>query len=439
MTPQPLEDGAVALSQASASVGVGSGIFARELVRAAVIAAMALLTLIDLFATQAILPSLAAHYGTTPAQTGLAVNATTLGMAIASLGIALFAARIDRRSGVVWSLCALAVPTALLAFAPSLPVFAALRVAQGLCMASAFALTLAYLGEHASRARRRRRFRRLHHRQCREQSDRPPRCGFLRRPLRPRQQLPRLRRPQSRRRGARGGDARARAANGESRRDRRSTARHLGPASRDAGPARRVRRRLLHSIRFRWHVQLRELRARPAADRARHDADRSRLSRLRAVDRDHCARRKTGDGSWAADRRRVRARPCRRRRGGAAHPFGRLGPRRTGAFRRWRLPRSGGDHRICQPRRAVGSRRRQRALSRRLFLPADSPAAPCWAPCSTCRDGQCAWPELSLHFSSPPRSRCSLSSASDRPGVDLTRSPRRRATAAHMKGFGCRP
>ena len=150
MTPQPLEGRAVALSQASASVGVGSGIFARELVRAAVIAAMALLTLIDLFATQAILPSLAAHYGTTPAQTGLAVNATTLGMAIASLGIALFAARTDRRSGVVWSLCALAVPTALLAFAPSLPVFAALRVAQGLCMASAFALTLAYLGEHAS-------------------------------------------------------------------------------------------------------------------------------------------------------------------------------------------------------------------------------------------------------------------------------------------------
>src|SRR5271165_3125235 len=150
MTPQPQQNGAVALSEASASIGVENGTFARELGRAAVIAAMAFLTLVDLFATQAFLPSLAAHYGTTPAQTGLAVNATTLGMAIASLGIALFAARIDQRSGVVWSLCALAVPTALLAFAPNLPVFAALRVAQGLCMASAFALTLAYLGEHAS-------------------------------------------------------------------------------------------------------------------------------------------------------------------------------------------------------------------------------------------------------------------------------------------------
>ncbi len=122
----------------------------REAVRFTVIAAMAFSTLVDLFGTQAILPTLAAHYGATPAQTGLAVNATTLGMAIASLLIAVFARRIDRRMGVIVSLCALAVPTALLAFAPNLAVFAALRVAQGLCMASAFALTLAYLGEHTS-------------------------------------------------------------------------------------------------------------------------------------------------------------------------------------------------------------------------------------------------------------------------------------------------
>src|SRR5207249_10404140 len=40
--------------------------------------------------------------------------------------------------------------TALLASAPDLTVFTVLRVAQGLCMASAFALTLAYLGEQCS-------------------------------------------------------------------------------------------------------------------------------------------------------------------------------------------------------------------------------------------------------------------------------------------------
>ena len=52
------------------------------------------------------------HYRATPGQTGLAVNATTLDMVIASLRIAFFARRIDRRMGVVWGLCALAVPAA---------------------------------------------------------------------------------------------------------------------------------------------------------------------------------------------------------------------------------------------------------------------------------------------------------------------------------------
>lgn len=121
-----------------------------ERLRTVVIALIAFLTLVDLFATQAILPALAAYYRTTPAATGLAVNATTAGMAIASLGVAIFGARIDRWLGVIASLCLLAIPTALLSVAPNLWIFAALRLAQGLCMASAFALTLAYLGENTS-------------------------------------------------------------------------------------------------------------------------------------------------------------------------------------------------------------------------------------------------------------------------------------------------
>jgi YNFM family putative membrane transporter len=114
------------------------------------ISTMAFLTLVDLFATQAILPSLAGVYHSSAMATGLAVNATTIGMAFASLGVAILSSRINRRAGIAVSLCALAAPTALLAFAPNLVVFACLRVAQGLCMASAFALTLAHLGEHTS-------------------------------------------------------------------------------------------------------------------------------------------------------------------------------------------------------------------------------------------------------------------------------------------------
>jgi MFS transporter, YNFM family, putative membrane transport protein len=109
----------------------------------------AFLTVVDLFATQAILPSLRVHYGVTPAAMSVAVNASTIGMAIAGVLAALFSARIDRRRGIVASLAILAVPTLLLAHAPDLATFTALRIIQGLCMASAFTLTLAYLGESA--------------------------------------------------------------------------------------------------------------------------------------------------------------------------------------------------------------------------------------------------------------------------------------------------
>ena len=122
------------------------------LLRFIIIAVTAFLTLVDLFATQAILPELTHHYGVSPAAMGTAVNASTLGMAIAGLTVAYFSNAIDRRWGILLSLALLAIPTALLAQAQDLMVFTALRVVQGLCMATAFTLTLAYLGEHYSAA-----------------------------------------------------------------------------------------------------------------------------------------------------------------------------------------------------------------------------------------------------------------------------------------------
>ena len=81
---------------------------------------------------------------------GFAVNASTMGMAIAGLVVGFLSPHIDRRLGILVSLVLLAIPTTLLASAPDLTVFTILRIAQGLCMASAFALTLAYLGEQCS-------------------------------------------------------------------------------------------------------------------------------------------------------------------------------------------------------------------------------------------------------------------------------------------------
>jgi YNFM family putative membrane transporter len=117
-------------------------------IRFVVVATTAFLTLVDLFAAQAILPFLSAAYGVSPAAMSFAVNASTIGMAAGGLGVALFSSRINRRLGILAALGALAIPTLLLSFLPPLPIFTLLRVAQGLCMSSAFALTLAYLGEH---------------------------------------------------------------------------------------------------------------------------------------------------------------------------------------------------------------------------------------------------------------------------------------------------
>jgi len=137
------------------SVAVTQAMPAREsslagALRSLVIGLTAFLTVVDLFATQAILPSLTRHYGVSPAAMGVAVNASTFGMAISGLLVALFSRQLNRRLGVLVSLALLSIPTALLAFAPDLTSFTALRGAQGVFMSAAFTLTLAYLAENCS-------------------------------------------------------------------------------------------------------------------------------------------------------------------------------------------------------------------------------------------------------------------------------------------------
>jgi YNFM family putative membrane transporter len=115
--------------------------------RALLVGLIAFLTVVDLFATQAILPALTRAYGTSPAVMSFAVNASTIGMAVAGLAMAIIGRRIDRRIGILLSLLLLSIPTLLLSTMPSIPVFTGLRILQGLCMATAFTLTLAYVAE----------------------------------------------------------------------------------------------------------------------------------------------------------------------------------------------------------------------------------------------------------------------------------------------------
>lgn len=126
---------------------------AADTFRYGVIALIAFLTLVDLFATQAILPSLVVKFGVSRATMGVAVNASTFGMAIAGVAVALFGRDIDRRNGIWISLALLSIPTMLLSFTDDIVVFGLLRIVQGLCMSTAFTLTMAYLAEHFSAGR----------------------------------------------------------------------------------------------------------------------------------------------------------------------------------------------------------------------------------------------------------------------------------------------
>jgi MFS transporter, YNFM family, putative membrane transport protein len=117
-----------------------------------IIGVIGFLTLVDLFAAQAILPSLAERFGAAPAEIGFAVNASTIGMALAGLGVVFFGGAVDRRIGVVASLALLSLPTFALSLVPDLSAFTALRIVQGVFMVTAFSLTMSYLAERCTAA-----------------------------------------------------------------------------------------------------------------------------------------------------------------------------------------------------------------------------------------------------------------------------------------------
>lgn len=115
--------------------------------RSTIVAIVSFLTLIDLFGSQALLPELVVAFESDPKVMGLAVNASTFGMAMSGLVVAWFADRIDRKRGIWISLALLSIPTFCLGLADSVGVFMALRVLQGVFMAAAFTLSLTYLSE----------------------------------------------------------------------------------------------------------------------------------------------------------------------------------------------------------------------------------------------------------------------------------------------------
>jgi hypothetical protein len=126
------------------------------LLRTIVIGLTAFLAVVDLFATQAILPTLTRAYHVTPGAMGVAVNASTMGMAIAGLIVSMLSPHIDRRFDGVYAAAHRAGPV------------------HGIRLYADAGL----FGRGVQRSGCRKR-RGLYHRQCREQSHRPSALGPL--------------------------------------------------------------------------------------------------------------------------------------------------------------------------------------------------------------------------------------------------------------------
>src|SRR5262249_4591505 len=86
---------------------------ARVLLNTLLVGLIAFLTVVDLLASQAILPALTRAYATTPALMSSAVNTSTIGIAAAGLAMAVLGRRIYRRLGIFVSIVLLFIPNSV--------------------------------------------------------------------------------------------------------------------------------------------------------------------------------------------------------------------------------------------------------------------------------------------------------------------------------------
>ena len=104
-------------------------------------------TFLNLYCPQSILPLLAQEFAATPADVSLTMMATALAIAITAPFSGALADVLGRKRVIVAAMLLLTIPTAMLAFAPSLPALIAWRFAQGLVLPPIFTVVVAYIGE----------------------------------------------------------------------------------------------------------------------------------------------------------------------------------------------------------------------------------------------------------------------------------------------------
>ncbi len=107
-------------------------------------------TFAQLYATQALLPQIAADTGSDPATAALTVSASTLGLAVAVLPWSLVADRLGRVPAMAGGVIAATLLGAAAAFSQDITVLLALRLLEGASLGAVPAVALAYLSEEVA-------------------------------------------------------------------------------------------------------------------------------------------------------------------------------------------------------------------------------------------------------------------------------------------------
>lgn len=102
---------------------------------------------INLYAPQALLPSLAQEFGSGAADISLTITATTLAVALIAPFIGTVSDVLGRRRVIVTAIFALVAPTVMVALSSTLHWMILWRFVQGLALPPIFAVTVAYIGE----------------------------------------------------------------------------------------------------------------------------------------------------------------------------------------------------------------------------------------------------------------------------------------------------
>ena len=111
------------------------------------VAAAGLATFVNLYATQAILPTLADEFGASLPRAGLTLTAPLLAVAVVAPFVGGISDAFGRRRLIMAASAALVVPTALAAAAPGLDTLVLCRFLQGLLLPFIFAVTVAYIAD----------------------------------------------------------------------------------------------------------------------------------------------------------------------------------------------------------------------------------------------------------------------------------------------------